>query len=124
MTRRGKLWYGASFRFPYRFLISANGELLFAVSKYELNIIICHQEATENCHQGSCVNASLNCSQALFVLCVIGGQCGIPLKAKLFLFKGHNHSLKSIHRLRILSDSITFEEIFYLQDEEIIVDIL
>lgn len=105
--------------FFYRFLISGNGELLYAVSEYELNIIIHHQRASENCHQGACTDASLNCSEVLFVLlCVIWGQRGIPLKIKPLLFKGHSHSFKNTHMLRILSDSITFEEIFYLQNEK------
>lgn len=109
--------------FLYRFLISGNGELLCAVSEYELNIIIHHQRASENCRQGSCTNAPLNCGEVFFVLlCVISGQYGITLKIKPLLFKGHSHSLKHIHMLRILSDSITFEEIFYLQNEKIQVD--
>lgn len=89
LTAGGKLWYEASFMFFYRFLISGNGELLYAVSEYELNIIIHHQRASENCHQGACTDASLNCSEMLCVLrCVIWGQCGIPLKIKPLLSKG------------------------------------
>lgn len=98
---------------------------MYAVSEYELNIIIHHQRVSGSCHQGSCTNASLNCSEVLFVLlCVTWGQCGIPLQIKPLLFKGHRHSLKNIHMVRTLSDGITFEEIFYLQNEKIKVDIL
>lgn len=67
--------------FLYRFLISGNGELLYAASKYEFNIIIHHQKASENCHQSSCANASLNCGELLFVLQgVIWGQHGSPYR--------------------------------------------